>query len=125
MSLTPTDDDIHRFTEGDCHVLAQVLSQLTGWGVWAFDIDGQPDYHAFVRTPARYILDIEGLHRDVVAFKKNWSWMCGDDDALTFPRLRRTSHAECAEHWGHTEMFPGSWERARELAPGLLAEAGF
>lgn len=118
------EDDVERFTAGDCHVLAHVLSQLTGWDIWAFNVYGQPDYHAFVRTPSRYILDIEGLHRDVRAFKELWSALCGEDEA-TPPRLMRTSHAECAKRWGHAEMFPGSWARAREVAPALLAEAGF
>lgn len=115
-----TDDDIERFCYGDCHVLADELSKITGWTVWAFDIENEADVHAFVRTPSGHPLDIYGLHRDLREFKGDWF---PPDQIL--PRLRRTSHAECSEFWGHEEAFPESRKRAAVVAPLLLAQAGF
>lgn len=66
-----TELDILRFTEGDCHYLARVLSQKTGRPIGSFNGYDSPDLHAFLIVGRNKILDVEGL-RTRAEFKKRW-----------------------------------------------------
>lgn len=55
-----TDEDIVTYTQGDCHELAIAIHKVTGWTTCAFDDYGEPNYHAFVKTPSGTFLDVRG-----------------------------------------------------------------
>src|SRR6185437_10821735 len=60
-----TEDDVDLFTRGGCLVLAEMISEQTGWPICALntvDEPDEPDVHAFVRAPDGLYLDIEGKH---------------------------------------------------------------
>jgi len=71
-----TSSDEYTFTSGQCHRLAEVLSEVTGWPMYAFfDTFWEPgeyDIHAFVKTPKRTFLDVEGVHT-ATELKVRWS----------------------------------------------------
>lgn len=50
-----------RFTEGDCHVLARAIHEITGWPMATFASGKYPVTHAFVAMPDGRYLDIEGV----------------------------------------------------------------
>ena len=53
-----TTDDIRRYTNGDCWLLAQAIHDLTGWTMVA------SDDHVMVITPNDELADINGIHPD-------------------------------------------------------------
>lgn len=73
------------FTQGDCWMLAEEISKITGWPRCAFDQGYGSDTHAFVRTPAGTLLDIDG-ETDEGEFRIRWdcydeSWSIIEVDA--------------------------------------------
>lgn len=53
---------VHAFTEGQCHALALVLHERTGWPLrWIEDEEGDPT-HCYVLAPDGRGLDIAGSH---------------------------------------------------------------
>ena len=99
-----TDRDRMRFTEGDCLILAEELSAVTGYPVYSLRSEWGHDLHAFVLMPGRKALDVTGtMHVQTMVAK--WG-------ALGYMRGA----------WdGLPESFRGSRRRARQIAP-LLAE---
>lgn len=74
-----TEHDKEMFTSGACHILADELSQATGWPVWTLWHRGWYDAHALVRMPSGLLLDVSGPHTDGEVLKR-WSW--GPSDTL-------------------------------------------
>lgn len=113
VRITPLD--IERFTCGDCDVLAHVLNQLTGWPVYSLhwgDRDDDVGLHAFVLAPGKVAVDIEGA-RHVSKLVRRWS----EGGARGYVRgCWSTPHTH--------EAYPGSWRRARKVAPHLAAQVG-
>lgn len=99
-----TREDIKTFTTGDCYILAETISEQTGWPECAFATDWFPQgsVHAFVKCPDGKYLDIEGRH----------------------------SRVELEDRWGYCDITEnpdfsgwsgfGNWERAKEIAPVLI-----
>lgn len=98
---------VDRYTNGDCGILAEAISQLTSWPVCIvrYGPRGWP-YHAVVQTPDGRYLDIEGIWtRNSLlqrwrckslarATKKEWSgrlkaWHPSDLVGRTRPLARR------------------------------------
>lgn len=89
-------DDVTRFTEGDCHLLARAIHRHTGWTFCTFEYKGSPDAHAFVQRPDGLYVDVEGVvdedallnkwgsnckikrWHDFTTFSENWPWWGGD-----------------------------------------------
>jgi len=99
-----TEDDIEKFTEGDCHIFAWHVQRVTGWPIHVFNYGG-PDLHAFNLAPDGRPFDVEGIS-DWRAFRKKWS--TEPTMRVSYRRLRRTFGGP---------RFCDSHARARELAP--------
>lgn len=56
------EEDIERFTTGDCHFFARAINKITGWPICAFvdSKEEKPSFHAFIRGPDGRLGDIEG-----------------------------------------------------------------
>jgi hypothetical protein len=110
-----TLDDISRFTEGDCHILAKRLHRVGGLTLHSFDFNGALDMHVFNMWNG-YALDVEGLH-DPAAF--GYAWKIG----TTIPKISRplTPH-EINTEWENMKPCYGhySYRRARQVADMLL-----
>lgn len=103
-----TELDIVRFTEGDCHILARVLHEVTGWPTHALH-DGynkEPNLHAFVYSEGLAI-DVRGA-QPVDQLLAQWEYAEG---------IVQTEDID----WGRA-IFSGSWRRARTIAPLLVLE---
>ena len=110
-----TAEDRFLFTCGQCHRLAEVLNDVTGWPICAFwdkeyyDDRGDFSIHAFVQTPARKYLDITGLHT-ATEMKQEW----GEYE------IRKVTDFWPLEDWApymDDERIPRAWE----IAPLVLA----
>jgi len=100
-----TELDITRFTEGDCHILAKVLNTLIGWPMYALHMgDNDPNIHAFVFSKGT-VIDVRGARESAELFEE-WEYAEGMIEA---PEI----------DWGPA-IFPGSWRRARTIAPLLI-----
>lgn len=80
--MTPTvhPNDVKRFTEGYCHILARAIHVRTGWPMMAFSFHGAPELHAFVRMPDGRALDAEGVC-SLRAMKRRWDhWRVAEFD---------------------------------------------
>ena len=100
-----TELDVTRFTEGDCHILAHVLSALVGWPTYTLHQgDKRPGIHAFVYRRG-IAIDVRGA-RPVDALLDDWEYAAG---------IVKTVDLD----WGRA-VFPGSWRRARTIAPLLI-----
>ncbi len=78
---------VRRFTEGDCHILARAIHDVTGWKIATFGFEHRgkitPDAHAFIEMPDGRYLDIEGIR----------------------------THNEMLNHWTHDMIITwDSWE---------------
>lgn len=113
MSAEITDTDVERFCYGSCYQLAEVISERTGWPVYAFwdDHYGDYDIHAFIRTPRGTYLDILGEHNSR-EMKVGW-----DAYGLTIRKVRKSYNFRS---WDIFNPFYDSSDRARELLPALL-----
>lgn len=62
----PTEHTVEAFTEGDCWLLAIVLSKRTGWPIVIMHVLDEPGWwrHVAVQHPSGKILDIEGLQSE-------------------------------------------------------------
>lgn len=106
MNRRITPKDVMRFTEGDCLILAEELSAVTGYPVYSLRTNERHhDLHAFVMTPGRKALDVNGL-TPIKRMIAQWGADgCSKGSWVGFP-----------------EMWRGSRRRARQIAP-LLAES--
>lgn len=108
--------DVARFTEGDCHIFAKALHDLTGWPLCAFTWRGRPDCHAFVEAPDGRLVDVEGP-MNAKSFCDKWS----DFAPGRWGRFTWAGFAEGG--WDLTPQI--SWwslRRAQQLAPIVVAE---
>lgn len=110
-------DDVERFTEGDCHIFAKALHDLTGWTLCAFTFQGKPDCHVFVEAPDGRLVDIEGP-LNAKAFCDKWKpWCSGRWGRFTWQDFEDSG-------WDLTPVISKwSWPRARQLAPLVIAQA--
>jgi hypothetical protein len=110
-------NDISRFTEGDCHILAKRLHRHYGLTLHAFDFSGQLDLHVFNLWKGQP-LDVEGLH-DKEEFIRSWKI------GKTMPKISLPlTPAEINMQWD--DMTPAyghySYRRARAVADMLYEE---
>jgi len=110
-----TKRDITIFTEGDCHLLARELHELTGWPICAFWLDERPEEHAFVLAPTGHAVDIQGVHL-LHDFVEDW---LDDPEA----EICEVTFDELIENKWPERCSPRAPRRARELAPHVLARA--
>ena len=109
-----TDDDVHVFTEGSCHVLAHEVHKLTGWPIHCFVGDDKKlEQHAFIVPRPGWRLDVEGLS-PADQHDKRWGWSL---------RVPKTNHQTFS--WKQISAKWGAWEchaeRAAEIAPLIVA----
>jgi len=108
-----TDQDVVWFTCGDCHTLALEINRLTGWPIHSFLAEGRPDLHAFVVPREGWRLDVNGL---APAQEHNQRWECAEH--------RLYSDDEFMDIWANDGVgVNDALERAREIAPLLIAQA--
>lgn len=110
-------NDISRFTEGDCHILAKRLHRVGGLPLHALDFSGQLDIHVFNLYNGRP-LDVEGLH-DPDKFVASWAI------GKTIPKISRPlTVVEINSAWENMKPAHGhySYTRARQVAEFLLDE---
>jgi hypothetical protein len=81
-------DDITRFTEGDCHILARAIHRHTGWAFCTFEFRGGPDAHAFVRRSDGYYVDVQGVATEAEMLRR---WY--------HTKIRTWTMRELIEHW--------------------------
>lgn len=67
-----SEEIVARYTEGDCHLLAQAIHDLTGWQI-AGVLDDDYCGHVFVLMPDGKCLDINGTTQRRTMVKR-WSW---------------------------------------------------
>lgn len=109
-------DDVIRFTEGDCHILARAIHRRTGWTFCTFDYNGTPDTHAFVERPDGLFVDVQGVAAEDEMVKR---WRCA--------HIRRwhdfSTFAKKFPWWGGTYCTFGlySYLRADQLARKIAA----
>lgn len=114
-----TEDDINRFTKGDCHVLAKRLHRVANLPLHCLVIleDGNKHTrHAFVIVGNK-VLDVEGL-QSVRSFKKRWRMEDEKRIAISQPLTIDWFW----ERWTPkgTSFGHHSYKRAREIADYLL-----
>jgi hypothetical protein len=107
------ENDISRFTEGDCLVLAKRLHRVGGLPLHTFMYADQYDLHAFVMHDGKP-LDVMGLH-DLDEFIADWS--VGSSRAELSPPLEPKDVSFWALEFGKY-----SYARARIVAEILLDE---
>lgn len=101
--------DLVRFTCGDCHIYARVLSKHTGWPMYCFTTDMMmPTDHAFVLHPSGDPVDIEGRH-NLSTFLERWDHEPHEMAEFTWEQLK------AIEGWDHTQFGEYSYRRARKL----------
>jgi hypothetical protein len=117
-----SDDDIHTFTKGACYILADVISEMTGWPRCGFEaFSGYFTGHAFVRMPDGRYLDVLGIQAED-EIRKRYPWHA-NRKIITCPGT-----PEGDSRWGMWQL-PWSFtedewfyhERARQIAPEILA----
>lgn len=109
-----TWNDITRFTEGDCHILAKRLHRHHGLSLHALEWDGQLDIHVFNLYNGKP-LDVEGLH-DEEDFCESWKI------GITIPNISHPlTPAEVNMQWDNMKPAGGhySYRRARVVADML------
>lgn len=120
QTLTVFDDlleeeainDIERFTEGDCWILALEIHRLTGWQIQAFHWgDGLPDWHVWVQTPQGLCLDIEGRRSEKELMVKH-----GMENVVN---CTPTDFSGGEDDWPNIFGID-SFQRAQEIAPQLI-----
>lgn len=106
-----TSNDISRFTEGDCHILARVLHDHSGGHYQMATLI--ENSHAFCVVDKDTALDINGF-QPMEEFLKEWDskgyLMVGWDF------LRKYGHGKPRD----ARFGKYSWERAKKLAPILV-----
>lgn len=112
MAVHIGQEDIVRFTCGSCYQLAEAISDVTGWPIYAFWDKHFKDYdiHAFVKTPRGTYLDIYGEH---TRYKMLSLW--GEQ------HIRRVRKASALRSWDFGNPYYDSYPRARQVAPLLIA----
>lgn len=93
-------DDVERFTDGDCHILARAIHRHTGWTFCTFTTYADnPDAHAFVQRPDGLYVDVQGVADEATllarwkhtairrwddfdAFAADWPWWAGNGCAF-------------------------------------------
>jgi hypothetical protein len=105
-----TEGDIEMFTEGDCHLLAFEIHAITGWPLCAFDHDGEPDCHTFVRAPSGHYLDINGLQTER-EMHKEWGYDPGSIKVFKRHHFYK---------WGNEPAYDEGRARTIELAPMMI-----
>lgn len=119
-----TDRDIERFSEGDCHVLANALSKITGWAIAAFTSphSSGPCFHVFCLREDGVPIDIRGAQTDIEEFKQYW-W-ADDYKEFTMEQIltdwKRASDED--NPWQHPVFGHYSFKRARQVALLLASE---
>lgn len=119
----PRRQDVQRFTEGDCMILARRLWKLLpDWRPHGFDFgDGRPDCHVFLVSPdGKRALDVEGLH-DVQTFCAIWARECSEPDGLEVVVMSKAQLREWCELCAFGRY---SVERARVIADRLVQHFG-
>lgn len=108
-----TDQDKYDYTHGACWVLANAISDATGWQrCWTYP---EPE-HVFVRTPDGDYLDIEGRWSEdemIEKYSSPWGYV---DSIADVPDNDDLSNHEWFFGWGKRYQ-----DRARELVPEVLA----
>jgi hypothetical protein len=112
MAHRITPDDVHRFTQGDCHIFARALNKATGWPIHTFRSWGGTDMHAFVRAPDGRCVDIQGFTR-VTAFKCRWG----------LRNIAPIDWKDLRDEWGGPNFGDHSYRRAKQLVPLVLEQA--
>jgi hypothetical protein len=110
---TITAYDLTCFTCGSCYQLAEVIHEITGWPVYAFWNDLYRDYdiHAFVKTPRNTFMDVYGEHS---RYRMLTRW--------EMQHIRRVRRSYDLHQWDNGNPFYDSTDRAREIAPLLIAD---
>ena len=113
-----TENDEAMFTRGGCLVLADLISEATGWPVCSLTTEDEPDgpdIHAFVRTPDGKYLDIEGVHTEEEMLDR---WVRWDPISIEEYDLSQFDYswAQRGESWTRDYEVRGS-----QVMPELLA----
>lgn len=107
-----TDNDIFRFTEGECHYLARAINQITGWTIVSFSQYGwEPEEHVFVRMPDGRALDVEGT-RSLRGIAREWRRSAKEIDEFDW--------SEIMDSWGFYKPTSYTYRRAKQVANFLV-----
>lgn len=115
-----TDYDERMFTRGGCLVLAEMISEQTGWPICALNTEDEPDepdIHAFVQTPDGHYLDIEGKHT-ADEMMGRWSVWNPVGIAEYYPEDFQDDWIQRGKQWSREYE-----QRGEEILPELLAMA--
>lgn len=126
-SLTPSEaedcidiDLIHRFTRGDCGVLAHHLATMNRWGVCIVGSldhrmsDDDPDLfmsgveslvHAWAIRPDGMLVDVTGVHHPAVADDIAQDWALDGVERFDYPDA-----ASADALWNHAQWLGTPWE---------------
>ena len=63
---------VYRYLNGQCHALALVIHERTGWPIVGARSGAWSVWHVAVRHPSGRLLDVEGLHTQA-AFVERWT----------------------------------------------------
>lgn len=110
-----TEDDIRRFTSGDCHFLAKRLNRAYGLPMYAFNSGGKATIHAFVMYED-LPLDVRGLAESKEAFIESWGVLAVRNIIPLTP--------QCLKKWKPKKPLHGrsTYKRARIVADLLMAD---
>jgi hypothetical protein len=114
--MQTVDNDLDRFTTGDCHILAQEIHSLTRLPLVAFaDSWGRPTCHVGILKD-KDVLDIEGL-TDLQWWTQIWS-----NDALedTGQNIVKIFSPEDFNNW--QASYRDSKQRSKIIAKQLVSE---
>lgn len=108
----PTEQEMQRFTEQDCHQLAREIHRRSGWALQAgYEHHRQcQNGHVAVRHPSGYLLDIEGLHADTSSYR----------DFYDVDRFITITEQQLVQEWQDGNTQPAD-EQVQAVAQRLIA----
>jgi hypothetical protein len=111
-----TAEDDREYTQGACWVLANVISEMTGWPRYRVTPD---PLHVWVGTPGGHAVDVRGYHPEHMdEFAAEW-YDRSDSESYDI-----VDEDDDLSQWSFfSGWHPRYWDRAREIAPILIADA--
>ena len=112
----PSNDRV-RFTEGDCHVLAQAINEITGWPICTFVTawHGTATLHAFNKHPSGDFVDVEG-RQSPMEFQRAWTTRLLIKEWDGLDEMKESG-------WWTQPRWDDSPGRAAALAPSIIEAA--